>query len=223
MEGQKTLKVLMLEDNKDDAYLIERTLRKDGQTYIFQRAVEREEFLHAVLQFKPDVILSDHSLPQFNSIDALKICKKERASVPFILVTGSVSEEFAVTCLKLGADDYLLKSNLSRLPSAIHRALKQRKQEVHKREARHALRKQNDKLLKANKELDSFVYSLSHNLRGPLVSMKGLLNLAEREVRSEELRNLHSLIALGVSKLDSTLDELKVHSKEFQKLNFNQK
>ena len=205
----------MLEDSKDDAYLIERILQKDGLTFISQRVIEREEFLDAILQFRPDVILSDHSLPQFNSIDALKICLKERASVPFILVTGSVSEEFAVTCLKLGADDYLLKSNLSRLSLAIHRALKRRKQEAHKREARHALRKQNDKLLKANKELDSFIYSLSHNLRGPIVSMKGLLSLAEQEVRSEELRKLHSLIALGVIKLDGTLDELKVHSKEF--------
>jgi len=65
-------------------------------------------------------------LPQFNSFDALKLCRRAGVQIPFILVTGSVSEEFAVSCLKQGADDYVLKSNLIRLPTAIINALKQK-------------------------------------------------------------------------------------------------
>ena len=76
------------------------------------RVDTREEFVQALDIFKPDVILSDHSLPQFNSIEALKICQSKKIDVPFILVTGAVSEEFAVNGLKRGADDYVLKSNL---------------------------------------------------------------------------------------------------------------
>jgi signal transduction histidine kinase len=157
--------------------------------------------------------LSDHGLPQFNSIEALRICLKERSFAPFILVTGTVSEEFAVTCLKMGADDYILKSNLSRLPSAIRVALKGRRLETLKREARRALRKQNDELMKVNKELDSFVYSVSHNLRAPLTSVMGLLNLAEHEDRDKKLANLHEMMHSSISKLDETLREIIDYSK----------
>jgi CheY-like chemotaxis protein len=192
MNSKKTLKILMLEDSKDDTLLIERALHKGGLTFVSLKVDTSEEFSNAIKQFHPDVILSDNSLPQFNSIEALKFCLREKAIVPFILVTGSVT-------------------------SAIHRALKRRKLEALKRNARRALRKQNEELLKVNKELDSFVYSLSHNLRGPLASMKGLLNLAELKDRSETLENIHSMIASGVSELDNTLNELRDHSNQFQK------
>ena len=79
----------------------------------------RDEFVDGIQHFDPDVILSDHALPQFNSTEALKICRTSHRKVPFILVTGTVSEEFTVNCLKAGADDYVLKSNLSRLPNSV--------------------------------------------------------------------------------------------------------
>src|SRR5690349_4303585 len=119
MDKEKVLKILMLEDLEDDIGLIERTLRKDGIPFTSRYADTRDEFVKAIEDFSPDVILSDHALPQFNSVEALNICKKAGLNVPFILVTGTVSEEFAVNCLKQGADDYVLKSNLVRLPSAI--------------------------------------------------------------------------------------------------------
>src|SRR5687768_10704181 len=105
MEKTKKLKILMLEDSRDDAGLIERTLRKDQIDFVTERVDTREDFNHSLQNFQPDVILSDHGMPTFNSIEALKICMKERRFAPFILVTGTVSEEFAATCLKLGADD----------------------------------------------------------------------------------------------------------------------
>ena len=213
MQGEKTLKILLLEDNRDDAQLIERVLRIDNMEFISMRVDSREDFNDSIRQFQPDVILSDHGLPQFNSIEALKICLKERSFAPFILVTGTVSEEFAVTCLKMGADDYILKSNLSRLPSAIRIALKGRRLETLKREARRALRKQNDELMKVNKELDSFVYSVSHNLRAPLTSVMGLLNLAEHEDRDKKLTNIHEMMHSSISKLDETLREIIDYSK----------
>lgn len=220
MEKTKKLKILMLEDSRDDAGLIERTLRKDQLDFVTERVDTRDDFNNSLKRFQPDVILSDHGMPEFNSIEALKICSKERIYSPFILVTGTVSEEFAATCLKLGADDYILKSNLSRLPSAILRALKERKLIYLKREARRALRKQNESLLKANQELlkvnhelDNFVYSVSHNLRGPLTSVLGLLQLARLEGPSKELAAIHTMINSSILRLDDTLEEIIDYSK----------
>src|SRR6478735_4489498 len=120
------IKVLMLEDMADDVAIIENILQKGGIDHYTLQVDTKTDFIKGIKEYQPDVILSDHSLPQFNSIEAHKICVKENLFVPFILVTGAVSEEFAVTCLKLGIDDYILKSNLSRLPSAILTALRQR-------------------------------------------------------------------------------------------------
>ncbi|HEX8378566.1 MAG TPA: PAS domain S-box protein [Pedobacter sp.] len=84
----------------------------------------RQEFLKALEEFLPDIILSDHSLPSFNSHEALEIIRETGKRTPFILITGTISEEFAVDVLKKGADDYILKDRLERLPNAIENALK---------------------------------------------------------------------------------------------------
>lgn len=219
-QNSKKLRILMLEDSRDDAGLIERVLQKESLDYVVERVETREEYDNAIRDFEPDVVLSDHGLPQFNSIEALKICLKERKFTPFILVTGTVSEEFAATCLKLGADDYILKTNLSRLPSAIYRALKERRLNHLKSEARRALRRQNEALLQANNELtkvnfelDNFVYSVSHNLRAPLTSVMGLLNLAKSEDKDDRLSAIHEMMRTSIMRLDETLKEILDYSR----------
>jgi DNA-binding response OmpR family regulator len=127
---ERDLKILMLEDLPEDIGLIEHILRKEGIHFESRYADTKDEYVRALEEFHPDVILSDHALPQFNSVEALTICRKNSLNTPFILVTGTVSEEFAVSCLKQGADDYVLKSNLVRLPTAIINALKQRNVEL---------------------------------------------------------------------------------------------
>jgi signal transduction histidine kinase len=213
MSNERKLKILMLEDSAEDAFLIQRILKKENIGFIDERVDTREEFTEAIRRFKPDVVLSDHGLPGFNSKEALKICLKEKSRTPFILVTGTVSDEYAVSCIREGADDYILKSNLTRLPSAILSAVKKRKLEKLKREARHALRQQNNELLKVNKELDNFVYSVSHNLRGPLASVMGLLNIAIGEKDLTVITNLHSMMQSSINKLDDTLTEILEFSK----------
>lgn len=121
------LKILILEDSSDDLDLIERELKRGGIDFTMAVVKRKDEYAQALNIFKPDVILSDHSLPQFNSIEAMQLWKefqKEQGLlIPFILVTGSVSEEFAVQSLRAGADDYILKDRLKRLPSSIKSAL----------------------------------------------------------------------------------------------------
>lgn len=216
---EKDLKVLVLEDMEEDMEMITRALRKSGMRFEAHRVDTKEEFVQALTEYPADIILSDHSLPQFNSVEALSLCRKSGLSIPFILVTGAVSEEFAVNILKQGADNYVLKSNLARLPSAILAALKQREDESAKVRAKEALEHQNDELLKINKELDSFVYSVSHNLKAPLMSVLGLLNLAKME--DHKLGNVFTqylqMMERSIHKLDDTLKEIIEYSRNSRK------
>lgn len=207
------LKILMLEDLEEDAGLIVRALRKEGVSFDWKRVETHNDFVESLRLFLPDVILSDHALPQFNSIEALKLMKHEGITIPFILVTGTVSEEFAVSCLKLGADDYVLKSNLSRLPSAISQALKQYEIETKRKKAESDLRRQNEELIKINNELDNFVYSVSHNLRAPLMSTLGLIQLAQRDDKEQTFTHYWEMITKCIFNLDETLKEILDYSK----------
>jgi len=143
---QQVLKILWIEDLEDDVRLAERELKKSGIIFESHRVETRQDFVEAVHSFKPDLILSDHSLPQFNSVEAFKIYKELGLIIPFILVTGTVSEEFAVTALVSGVDEYVLKTKLSRLPSAILNSLHQREIEKARRERELEIEKQNEKL-----------------------------------------------------------------------------
>ena len=210
---EPALKILILEDVPEDIGLIERVLKRDGIVFSSRKVDTRDQFIDAMKDFDPDVILSDHALPQFNSIEALKICKAQGRKIPFILVTGTVSEEFAVNCLKQGADDYVLKSNLSRLPSAILTSIKHHDMEDEKKKAEDHLLEQNAELIKINKELDSFVYNVSHNLRSPLASLLGLIHLASKESdQADSLAHYFSMMDHSVHRLDNTLKEILDYS-----------
>ncbi|HYC86064.1 MAG TPA: hybrid sensor histidine kinase/response regulator, partial [Chryseosolibacter sp.] len=212
------LKILLLEDIAEEAVLIERAIRRERLPSVIKRVDTKGEFESALAIFQPDVVLSDHMLPQFNSIEALNLCRKHNAAIPFILVTGTVSEEFAVTCLKQGADDYVLKSNLSRLPAAIMNSLNQREAEEQKKMAENELRvqyeqvrKSNLELTKINKELDSFVYSVSHNLREPLSSILGIINVARLEHKITDPQYFN-MIEDSIHRLDQTLKDILDYS-----------
>lgn len=119
----KTLKILHLEDIASDAELVERTLRKSAIKFEKILVDNEAAFRRALTEFYPDIILSDHSLPSFNSLAALKILKENKKDIPFILITSTVSEEFAVNIIKEGASDYILKDRLQRLPNAVINAI----------------------------------------------------------------------------------------------------
>lgn len=128
---EKKLRVLLVEDSIDDVNLIEHMLKKEGFSFSSLAVETKKDFEKQLLEFKPDVVISDHSLPQFNSMEALEIFKgykrEHKLAATFILVTGTVSEEFAVKAIQSGADDYILKDRLKRLPSAISNAVEKNK------------------------------------------------------------------------------------------------
>ena len=222
-----TLKILIIEDLEEDVGLIERVLKEDMLSFKSIMVDNREQYIKELESFGPHVILSDHSLPQFNSIEALKILRDQGIDIPFILVTGTVSEEFAVRCLKLGAHDYVLKSNLARLPAALKNAMQQHASEMKRKRAEINLIRQNKKLRKINSELDNFVYSVSHNLRGPLLSVLGLVNLTQHEDKEGKFKIHFDRMIKSISQLQGTLKDILDYSKNSrgnvsnQKVNFS--
>ena len=125
----KILKILMVEDTVSDAEIELSLLKRSGLRFESVVAMTREDFLLHLDQFEPDLILADNTLPQFNATEALEIIRQRALLIPFILVTGTVSEEFAAGIINLGADDYILKDRLTRLPAAIESAIKKKKAE----------------------------------------------------------------------------------------------
>lgn len=119
----KKLRILHVEDMLSDAELVHRALVK-GHVEFDKIVVDtREEYIKALKEFSPEIILSDHALPSFSSHEALEIYHSMGLKIPFILVTGTMSDEFAVDIIKRGADDYVLKDRLKRLPIAIYSSL----------------------------------------------------------------------------------------------------
>jgi hypothetical protein len=212
----------MLEDNHADVDLIARVLKKNNIDFEYSVVDTKEEFEKGIDQFHPDAIFSDHSLPQFHSLEAFKIYKEKKLNIPFILITGLLSEELAVKSLKEGVDDYIFKDLIFRLPHALNNALRKRKlaEEKAKLENQQCLyleqiKNQNLELIKINQELDRFLYTTSHELKGPVTSVLGLIYLIQLEIsegRYENLDEYLSLVELCIKKLLHTFEELMDYS-----------
>lgn len=143
----KSLKILIAEDNELDQLLVQRTLSKSDLNYSSVTVDNRAAFLDALENFKPNLILCDYSIPQFGALAALDILQEKKVLTPLIIVTGTLSDEMAVECLKKGAVDYVIKDKIVRLPSAIKNALELTKSQQEKVIAEERLR-QNEKQLK---------------------------------------------------------------------------
>jgi two-component system response regulator len=145
------LKILILEDVPFDAELINRELTKSGIKFSSRRVEEEPEYLMELEEYKPDVILADHSLPHFDGISALEIAKKKCPYVPFIFVSGKMGEDFAIEALKCGATDYVLKGSLSKIVHAVNRALEEVEEHTKRKKAEEALRSSHRQLMEAQK------------------------------------------------------------------------
>ncbi|MGH9823988.1 MAG: ATP-binding protein, partial [Blastocatellia bacterium] len=145
------LRVLILEDRREDAKLLLHELHCAGFEVDWTLLETEQDFL-ADLNPGLDVILSDYSMPQLEAPRALTLLQQSGYDIPFIVVTGTISEEVAVETIKRGAADYLLKDRLSRLGPAVTRVLEQKKSREEKRRAQAALRESEEKyrLLAAN-------------------------------------------------------------------------
>ena len=125
--AKKPLRVLLLEDNEADAALISHELQRSGMRILLAQVDSPEAFSATLKTFAPDVVLSDHSLAQFDSRAALEVLREVRPTAPFIIVTGNLLGSQAGTAIRAGAEDVILKTYTRGLEASISNALAARR------------------------------------------------------------------------------------------------
>lgn len=133
-----SLRVLCIEDSEDDIILLTRNLRKEGFTPLVKQVTNAEEMRAALRLSEWDVVICDYLMPDFNIQGALEILHSSSLDIPFIIVSGSITDEAAVRMMKMGAHDYILKDNLSRLAPAIRREIEEARHREEKRRTQEA-------------------------------------------------------------------------------------
>ncbi|MCK7472324.1 MAG: response regulator [Desulfomicrobium escambiense] len=125
--NDQSLRVLIIEDSEDDAFLVLRALKKGGYNPVYERVETAAAMKKALKEKQWDIILCDYNLPKFNAPSAVAVLKEANIDIPLIVVTGNIGEEKAAECMRLGAKDYIMNDNLSRLCPAIARELEDAK------------------------------------------------------------------------------------------------
>jgi two-component system cell cycle sensor histidine kinase/response regulator CckA len=130
---KKPLKILIVEDNEDDAMLSIMELRRAGYAAEGKRVDTRKDMLAALDSGPWDLVISDFSMPEFSAPEAFQVAKESGSDAPFIIVSGTVGEDVAVDAMRAGVHDYVLKGALARLVPAVERELREAEQRVERR------------------------------------------------------------------------------------------
>ena len=172
MDTGRPLRILHLEDDRDDAELVDAELAAAGIACEIARVDTVGAFVKELEGGGVDVVLSDFSMPSFNGLAALTIARERWPDVPFLFISGTIGEERAIEALKLGATDYVLKQNLSRLGPAVQRALEERAERDGRRRAEQAVQEQRAFLRQVIDISPTFMFAKDRQGRFTLVNQK---------------------------------------------------
>ena len=141
------LRVLIVEDNDDDAQLLLVKLRRAGYSPDYVRVDNADALSEVLKDHSWQVVISDYAMPGFSGLEALRLLRQQDQETPFILVSGTVGEEIAVEAMRSGANDYIMKDNLARLVPAIDRELRDVRERSDRRRAEEALYQERERAL----------------------------------------------------------------------------
>ncbi len=181
------LRVLIVEDREDDVILLIRALKREGYVPEYVRVENAADLDTALTQQPWDIVISDYNMPNFSGLNALAILKEKELDIPFILLSGAISEEVAVDAMTAGAADFIMKGNLSRLIPAVERELREAEMRREHRLADQKIMEQHDEIR---------------------------IHVLELEAANDELRDTQERLIESNDHLQSTLDNLEASQEQ---------
>ena len=177
-------RIFILEDIPADADIMLEEFSQSGIPFEARIHSSRHDFIPQARAFQPNIIIADYSLPGFNALHAFKLLEQEKLDIPFILVSGELSEDIVIEFLKQGIDDYVMKNNLKRLPHAVDAVLKKREILREKDMALEELRKNEIELKHRAQQLD-FLLKRSQLLNTILESTSDFVGISGTDYVSQ--------------------------------------
>jgi signal transduction histidine kinase len=197
MDSPTPLRALIVEDVEEDALLVVRELERGGFDVSFERVETQEGMLSALSRQVWDIVIADYTMPRFSAPLALALLKERKLELPFIIVSGKVSEDIAVAALHAGAHDFMSKAKLGRLVPAIERELDTARLRLRQKEIQAQL-----VISERMASMGVLAAGVAHEINNPLACVIANLELAESYLVAQAAK-------LGLSaEVGDLLDEL---------------